>query len=233
MLTLVAAIRVPARAAAIGWLNAFLATSQDQGRPTLHRTLSVEIFDAGVHLISCDGQALFRTWVPTDPDKPAWPTIDECPNVAVIVRDRDLFGLAFMKTLLKVTSEDAHAHEELTIETVVADEDPATPTLGDELAQEILILRACGQRLDLQLLEAKYPEWRQLQFGIDSVERVDELIVAPRMFAMLGKLKNIDTLDLEVRGDDKAIWFTARCVSEVRARGLIMPMLKPADRSGK
>src|SRR5689334_16300941 len=60
-------IRVPAREAAIAWLNAFLATSGDSERPLLYRTISVEVFEfypKGVQFIATNGHILFRAWVP-------------------------------------------------------------------------------------------------------------------------------------------------------------------------
>lgn len=224
-------ITVPARAAATAWLNAFLASSTDPDRPTLYRTLSVEFFRRGIQVIGCDGTALFRCWVPrTGDEKPATaPHFAEAPSRTVVVMDPDGFGKGYMSTLLKVTSEEAHELEELTITTATQDED-ATIALGTEFMTERLILRACGQRIDLVLLDGQYPDWRALKLGMETVERVDSLTLAPRLFALVGKLKGVSAVDLEFHGDERHIGFVARGDSE--CRGLLMPMRKAAKAKG-
>ena len=224
-------IAVGARAAALAWLNSFSAASTDTDRPALYQTLSLEFFRRGVQLVGCDGTALFRTWVPRNGDeKPApWPHTSEAPVRTVVVMDPDGFGKGYMSTLLRVTGEEAHALEELTITTAPHDEE-ATIALGTEFMTERLILRACGQRLDLVLYEHPYPDWRAFRLGVHDIERVDGLTVGTRMFALVGKLKGVSAVDLEFHGEEKHVGFTAR--GECEVRGLLMPMRKAAKKGG-
>ena len=227
-------ITVPARAAAIAWLNAFSAASTDPERPALYRTLSLEFFEGGIHFAGCDGTVLFRTWVPKvadgETEEAPWPHNSEAPDRTVVVMDLDGFGSGYMKTLLRVTGEEAHEHEELTMSTATHDED-ATIALGTEFMTERLILRACGQRIDLMLYQGLYPDWRMLRLGMEAVERVDSLTIATRLFALVGKLKAVSAVNLEFYGDAKHVAFVARGESEVR--GLMMPMRKQAPAKGE
>lgn len=230
-------VTVSARAAAIAWLNAFLATSQEEGRPTLYRTLALEVFNTGVQCIATNGYALFRTWVPSvaaveeaefdDEGIVPWPATSRQPQRAVVVMDPDGFGLGFMRALLRVTNDEAHAFEELTITTSPQD-DEATLALGAEFMSERLTLRACGQRIDLKLLEGAYPNWRALQLGVEAVERVDGMTVGPRLLALVGKIKGATSVDLAFHGESKHIAFTAHGACEVR--GMLMPMRREAER---
>jgi hypothetical protein len=220
------AIRVSASSAALAWTNAFLATGQDKERPLLFRKLSLEVFTGGVQFIGCNGSALFRTWVPSTYDDwdSEWPETDVPPEETIVVSDGDGFGLAFMRTVLSVTKDDAHIAEELTFEIGPIDE-REEPSLGEEMVRQRLALCACGQRLELEVFEATFPDWRNLQLGIDSVERVERLAIATKVFGLLGKLKGVETVDLDFHGEDKAVVFDAGPVPMVR--GLLMPCRRP------
>lgn len=224
-------ITISARAAALAWINAFLATSDDETRPILNRTLCLEVFEgtsAGVQFIATNGHALFRTWVPAvvnaddENATPApWPILAEAPEASIIVMDLDGFGLAFMRRLLLVTGDKERANEELVISTASAD-DEATIALGSEFMSERVTLRSCGQRIDLRVFEDRYPDWRKVKLGISDAERVDGLTIATRLFALVGKLKEVRAVDMEFFGQKKHVAFTARGLCEVR--GLLMPM---------
>lgn len=217
-------ITLSARALATAWLNAFLASSDEEDRPVLYRSLSLEFFRNGLHLIGCDGSALFRSWVPDSDDRPTWPDQSEAPIRSVVVMDPDGFGIGFMRALLRLTNDEERAHESISMSTLAADEG-ATLSLGEEFMTERLALRACGQRIDLRLFEADYPDWRKLRLGLEVTERVESLTVAPRLFGMIGKLKGVSAVDMEFYGEMKHVAFTARGATEVR--GLMMPMRKP------
>ena len=57
-------IELTARETAIAWLNAFFACSQDDERPTLYRTVSIELFRTGVQFVSTNGHAFTTTIQP-------------------------------------------------------------------------------------------------------------------------------------------------------------------------
>jgi hypothetical protein len=217
-------ITIPAHVAATAWLNAHSATSKEEDRPTL-RALALEFFPRGVQFIGCDGTVLVRSWVPiTDDDKPAdFPTLDEAPSRSICLLDSEGFGASFMKALQRVTSEEGRSFEELSL-TIQPNDEGATLALGEQFMTERLVLRACGQRTDLRLYEDAYVDWRKTRLGMEGIERVDSLTVAPRLLALIGKLKGIDAIDLEFYGADKHVAFVGRGLVEVR--GILMPMRK-------
>lgn len=225
-------LTVNARAAAVSWLNAFLAAGEDPERPILYRNLSLEFYDTGLQLIGCNGTALFRCWV-SSTGEDEWPGPRAKPTRSVIAMDPDGFGIGFMKALLRVASQDGHTHEQLAIATAEGDEE-AAPSLGPQFQTERLILRACGQRIDLRTYQDKYPDWRKLNLGLAAYERVDGLTLAPGILARVGKLKDVQAVDLSFHGNEKMIDFVARG-SATEVRGMLAPMRRPekkADREG-
>ncbi len=211
---------VKARAVTVAWLNAFLATSDDDAKPALYRTLCLEWFRDGIQFVATNGTALFRTWIPSEEGK-AWPILAEVPDRTITVMDPDRFGVGFMKALARVASDDAHEFGEVTF-TITPQDEEAELSLGTEFQSERLTIRAFGQRIDLRLFEGEYPDWRRVRLGIDAAERVDGMTVAKNIFGLVGKLKSVSAVDLEFYGESRHIAFTARGVDEVR--GLLMPM---------
>lgn len=222
-------ITVPARALATAWVNSFLASSQEADRPVLYRTLSLEFFrygtSRGVQIVGCDGAALFRSWVPAEEGMP-WPSDHARPDHSVICMDLDGFGLGFMRALLRVTNDDAHAFETIAISTLPHDGE-ANLELGPEFQTERLALRACGQRIDLRLYEDTYVGWRHLQLGVAWPERVDGMRVATRIFGLIGKLKGVTSVELEFHGENRHVAF--RGIGTIEVRGMLAPMPRRAS----
>lgn len=214
----IASIAIDAEEGSIAWLNAFLATAQDEARPALYRTLSVEFFANGVQFIATDGTMLFRTWSPaSNAIVTDWPTLDEAPDVSVVVMDSDKFASTFMNTLRVAIGEFA---TELLI--TVDREESAQPSLTDELTPNVLTLSAFGQHLHCRVLDQPYPNWRQLRFGLDPAEVVDGMKLAKRLFATVGKLRGVSGVDLTFHGGERRIDFVAEGIRQVR--GCLMPM---------
>jgi hypothetical protein len=220
--------RVRAGEAALAWLNAAVASGNDDSRPALCRTISVEFFQRGVQFVGCDGTMLFRAWTPYSDvgDFPApQPDTDEQPEDAVVVRDANKFAIAFMRVVASAAQGDGPPAEmEITID---EDEDEAEPALGVEVSKYVLTLHALGQRLSCELFEGTYPAWRKLDLGIDAFELVDGLTVSPRIFGAVGKLKGVAGIDMSFRGERKAIDFVAVHGSTAHVRGFLMPMTRP------
>src|ERR1035437_2017103 len=207
---------VNARHAAVCWLNAFLASGSDDTRPMLYRTLSVEFFDAGVQFIGCDGTLLFRTFCAVD-GKAQMPLLEEAPDRAVVVMDTDRFALAFMRTLLSAATDELPVDLAIAIEAA----DESTASLGEVFAAERPTLRALGQELHCKLYDSPFPDWRKLKFGLDKIEVVEGMTLAPRMFATVGKLRGMTAVDCEFHGATKQIDIHGR--GEFEMRGLMMP----------
>ncbi len=214
-------IELPARGSAVAWLNAFLASGQDEARPTLHRTLALEFFDAGVQFVAMDGGFLLRTWVPADDGAP-WPDLAEVPERTLVVFDVEGFGVGFMRSLLKATQEDA-VGERLNISTIPADEG-ATLSLGAEFIGERLTLRACGMRIDLKLFESPYPNWRIA--AVEPAKRLptEQLNLDPKYLRLVGKLKHVQKVEWNLFGEDKGIMLRGIGEGEPRALGILMPL---------
>lgn len=216
-------LAVDAGAAALAWSNAFLAASQEEGRPLLYRTLAVEFFSNGVQFVATDGVLLFRTWVSAWQEDAEWPEDDlfsDDPLIRVVVMDRDHFALGFIKTLMAATKELA-----VTL-TMAVEEAPergeGEPALGDEFSTFVLTLRALGQQLHCRLFEDEFPNWRGLDLGIPMSERIPGTTLATKTLATLGKLKHVTALELDFTGANSRINITSWATDTIR--GLVMPM---------
>lgn len=217
-------VAVNAGAAARAWLNAFLATSDDDTRPALYRTLSVEFFESGAQFISCDGCMLFRTWVAVD--GAPMPLAEEAPFASVVVMDRERFAVGFIRTMLAASKDNEL--ERLTLSIEPAPERADGDMLGDEFSSEVLTLRAFGQRLNCTLYESAYPDWRRLQFGLSPAELVDGMKLSVRMFAAVGKLRGMLGIECDFGGAERAIEIHG-VGDRAEVRGLLMPMRREKE----
>lgn len=217
---------------ATAWLNAFLAVGQEETRPALYRTLSVEMFDGGTQFIGCDGTVLFRAWSPAKDSEADMPEAEEVPRRSVVVMDPDHFALAFMRTLASAAKGDGMEFMELGMAIEPAPE-PEEALLGDAFSAEVLTLRAFGQQLHCRLYESTYPDWRALQFGIHRDEQVEGMKLATRMFATVGKIKGASAIDCTFLGEAKQIQIHAMDGPLTVVRGLLMPMRREKEKSEK
>lgn len=224
--------RTRADDAAVAWLNAAIACGRNKERKALFRTVSVEFFKSGVQFVGCDGTMLFRTWAPycdigdLPAPMPSW--LERPSEDRVVVADTDKFALTFMRTLLPAVGDEPFEMH-LSIE---PSQDEDAPPLGDELAEYVLVLHALGQRLSCRLYDGTFPDWRALQYGIDEAERVEGMIIAPRILAAAGKLKGVSGVDCEFMGDEQAIRFVAHS-ADPRVAGLLMAMRRLEPRAKK
>lgn len=213
-------VTVPARATAIAWLNAFLATGDDDERPHLYKTLAIEFFESGVLFVGCDGVLLLRTWVPSIPGAP-WPTLGEDPDRQLVVRDGDGFGAGFMKSVIWATS-DEEVPSDLHLSLIPADEG-ATLLLGDAFMSERLSVRSTDQRIDLPLFEGKFFAWRAVEPTGGAWASVERIALDPEKLGTLGKLRNVGTMHFRYQGMDKAIALKGLAGPETMVRGILAP----------
>ena len=216
-------ISLAAGRAAVAWCNAFLATGDNVDRPVLYRTIAVEFFESGVQFVATSGHLLLRAWCPSQDDPGAeMPLTEEVPDTAVIVMDTDKFAIGFIKATLAAcgATDDGDV---MPLVLSVEPTDTTEPQLGEELASERLTLRAFGQELHCRLYEGEYPNWRGLHFGLDAAELVDGMCLAPRLFALIGKLKGVTGIDCDFHGAERAIEVKTR-YGDASVRGLLMPM---------
>lgn len=168
---------------ATAWLNAFLASGNDEDRPLLNRTLCAEFFTNGVQFVATDGAILFRTWCAVQPEGgelPRMPLIEESPERAAIIVDLDKFAKMFMQTLSTATSGDNAPHVEISLSIEPHEDAAEQAPLGDVFTRERLTLRALGQELHCPLVEDTYPNWRRAEFGIPAQERMAGLSTLAR-----------------------------------------------------
>jgi hypothetical protein len=215
-------ITIPARQAAQAWINAFLAASKEESRPLL-RCLSLEVYEhRGVQFVATNGHILFRAWAAINNLHP-WPDLIALPDRQLTVMDPDGFGLGFMRALLRVTGDEDHAAEPLTIASAPADED-AAPSFGSEYQTERVTLRSCGQRLDLLVRDEPYPDWRHLKLGMDDLALVEGMKVQPSYLGLIGKLRDVTSVDMTFAGSDRAIWLDIAGEEGYGVKGLLMPL---------
>jgi hypothetical protein len=214
-MTDLSSLTLDAAATTTAWMNAFLATGQDEAKPILYRTLSIELFHNGVQFIACDGTMLFRTWV--SDNGADFPETDEAPERSVVIMDSDKFALSFIKALASAVNEETPAQLTIAIEPAPVE----TPGLGEAFKFERVTLRALGQELHCRLFEQAFVNWRRLRFGLDPAELVDGMKIAPRLFATVGKIKGAHGVDCSFHGDSSRIEFKT---DGDEVRGLLMPM---------
>lgn len=225
--------KVRADVAATSWLNASIASGQDDSRRPLYRTLSIEFFKTGIQFIGCDGTLLFRTWAPfsdVGDFELVQPDFLTQPVDRVIVADIDKFGIGFMRTLASALGEDRPAELSVDVEPVF---DLEKPALGDEVQRYVLTLNALGQTLSLKLFEGEYPNWRELKLGLDRAELVDGMTLGTKMFRAVGKLIGITGVDCSFNGEDRAIEVRSHGSIGPVLHGLLMPMRRPSKPEAK
>ncbi|MGN6111268.1 MAG: hypothetical protein ACTHU0_39585 [Kofleriaceae bacterium] len=222
------AVALPAKAATVAWQNVFSATGDDEARALLNRTICLEWFPQGIQLIATNGHLLLRAWVAAEgEERSSWPSSHARPDRSMIVLDTDGFVLSFIRALAKLTSQEGHAYETLSLSIENADEEPA---LGEELEAKVLTLKAAGQRLDCKLLELDYPNWRSVKKLWGLYDRVDGIAISPRLLRIIGSLKGVSRVDLKFSGDDTYVDLEALPADGVRGgeiRGFVMPMRRP------
>jgi DNA polymerase III sliding clamp (beta) subunit (PCNA family) len=156
-------VTLPARLLAAAWLNVSLASSTDDSRPALYRTVLVEVFSpTEVRLIATDSYMILQAWVADDetPD----PGIGVLPDPAnvLLVADPDGLAQGLMKHLIKVTKDDDEIqHREVTLR-VGSIEDSAQPTLMPELDRCALTFATDDYRVQCPVIEMPFPSWRQI-----------------------------------------------------------------------
>lgn len=177
---------------ASSWLNCALASSEDENRPVLYRTILVEVFKGGVQLVATDSWMLLAAFVPTDADDltPPPPTIDESPIETHVVMDPD----KRMQSLMRFVLTDAKAAEkagvpcDLTL-SISSAESPSEPTLDPSLDRSMFIVQTDNERLALPIYEGDYPTWRAL-LAAHREEPTGTLALNPTLLGRFGKLKN-------------------------------------------
>lgn len=196
-------LSIPGGALAPAWLNAWLATSDDDSRPILYRTMLVEVYKTGVQLVSTDSFMLLTSFAPTIVDDLVPPpSLDEAPVASYIVQDTDRRAIALMRYVLaeaKSAEKEARPFDvTLSVATV---EDPSVPTLDPTLDRSGFVIATDSERLALPIYQGDYPNWRNL-IAQAKTNATEHIALSPMLLGRLGKLKGTPTpIRMDFDGD--------------------------------
>lgn len=188
-------VRLPAQPLAAAWLNVALASGDDDERPSLYRTVSIEVFGAeSVRLVSTDSYLLLTSYV-SDRLGPE-PHLDEAPDQSLLVSDADGRAKSLMQFLLAACKKDGDIQWRYVDLSITSLEKDDTPTLDPDLDRLALIIDAEIERLTLPILDMPFPTWRgmwptsSLRDSTATGEPVNALSFSADRLAIFGKLKN-------------------------------------------
>lgn len=213
-----------------GWLSVAIASSKDEARPALSRTVLVERYSTGVRLVATDSYVLLHSWVPADEhDLDPPPEIDEAPLTTAVVRDPHGRGKSFLNHALQLAraaeSDDMADAPEIHVDLgVVITEDDASPSFAGMESMWCVLEMPDKERLQLELYEGEFPNWRSIMRHHDA-EPTDTVLLTPEIvgrFEKLGALQPDAKLGFRFGGADKAIAFELVGASQP-VTGRIMP----------
>lgn len=156
-------VTLPARLFAAAWSNVSLASSQDDERPALFKTVCIEIHGPGeVRLVAADGYMILQSWVTANetPD----PGIGVIPDSdhRIVVADTEGLAKQFAAHLLAATKKDGEIQWREVTMRLGSLEDPARPTLMPELDRKGLTLITDDLRIQLPVIESPFPSWASM-----------------------------------------------------------------------
>lgn len=221
-----------ARTLARGWLSVALASADDEERPALHRTVSIEEFGDGVLLAATDSYVLLASWVPRiDREIEPAPDPDEAPAVTAVAMDLHGRGRGFLAHVFKLaTAKDAPLIEVRLSLGVTEVDDPNRQSFSGMEATYVVLEHPDAERIKLQSYEGEYPQWRKLVAGF-SAHKTSAIALNPEIvgrLARLGKLHPGAALRWRFGGADKAASIDVDGFPYVS--GLVMPMPWDFDR---
>jgi hypothetical protein len=227
-----------ARTLARGWLSVALASSKDEDRPALNRTVCIESFSEGLRLTSTDSYMLLTAWVPNiDHDLDPAPGLDERPYAVAVAMDPHGRAKGFMAHALKLASaaRDAAGVVAVKVDLGVIDEidEPGHLSLaGFEVPYVVLELPHEAERLKLRTYEGQYPAWRPILAGF-APEPTDRITLNPELLGRLAKIDKIQPgtyLRFQWNGPTSAAYVeTVNGWPDVE--GILMPIAWDFDRN--
>ncbi len=202
------AVTLPAEHVIPAWRNAFLASSDDDGRPALYRTVLVEWYQDGLRFVSTDGYVIVTSYADGDrwSDGPVRsPDHDEAPAGSVVAIATD----KLMADFLKHRAVEVKAWAKADAEGLDADPVDITFSLGtidepntgqqrlDIGDRRALIVSADNERIAIPLYEGDYPNWRAVLAGYRPRPKAQVRATAG-LLARLGQLRTRGTVDCEL-----------------------------------
>lgn len=147
------------------WLAVFTATSDDDARPILYRTIAVEIWPTGVRLSATDSFMIWSAWVPRVGSRMSEPPdFGELPDRVITACDEDYRGRDLLKFAYKgVTAKDAPPQNlKVTLGPAPLEDGQFPGTEREAVTFSFPADVAIGDRVVLGTIDGTYPEWRSL-----------------------------------------------------------------------
>ncbi len=214
---------------ASGWLSVAVASSKDDSRPALNRTVLIEAFDTGVRLTATDAFLLLTAWVPNlDNEFEGPPGWDEAPyGVAVAIdphgRGRGLLGHALGLAVAAENNEDPDPVE-VRLELGVIDQADDGRSMFAGFEAPFVVVELPGvERVKLRTYEGEFPSWRQVLAGFRAERTASVGLSSERMgqLAKLAKYHPSRALLFSLGGDDRAVHVA---VQDRHIEGVVMPV---------
>lgn len=194
-------VTAPGLALANAWLNVALASSDDENRPILWRSVLVETFKTGLQLIATDSYLLLGCYVPFPRhDLTPPPGLDEKPNETVIAVDPAGRMTSLMRHVHKEAVKAEEAGEDYEVRLAARSiESTATPTLDPSLDRLRFTVQTDDERLSLPIYEAEYPNWRSLVAKPNTVA-TEDVALSIDILARLGRIRGASHLQFTFDG---------------------------------
>lgn len=215
-----------ARDLARGWLSVALASADDDERPALHRTVSIESYPTGVRLTATDSYILLSSWVHAiDHAGEPEPGPDESPAITGVAIDLHGRGKGFLSHVWKLARDEDAPLVEVRLSLGVTElDDPNRPTLDGIEAEYVVLEHPDNERIKLRAYEGEYPQWRKVVASFTE-KRTSAVALNPEMIgrlAKLGKLHPGCPLLWHFGGENRAARLEIQ--SEPYVSGLVMPV---------
>lgn len=201
-------ITLPAEHVIPAWRNAFLAASDDDGRPALYRTVLVEWYQDGLRFVATDSYVIVASYADSDrwADGPVHaPDHDEAPAGSVVAIATDKLMADFLKHRAVEVKAWAKADAEgldpdpvdVTFSLGTIDEPNTGQQRLDIGDRRALIVSADNERIAIPLYEGDYPNWRAILAGYRPRPKA-QVRATTGLLARLGQLRTRGTVDCEL-----------------------------------
>ena len=194
-------ITLPAEHVIPAWRNAFIATSDDDERSVLYRTVLCEWHPDGLRFVSTDTFVLVASFASTDREaaRIQAPDHDEAPTGSVVAIAADKLMTDFLKH--RASEVKAHHKAGLPADPVSVSfsvgtiDDPDTGQQRLDIgAQQHLIVSSDNERIALPIHDGEFPAWRTLLAGYKPSPRV-RVQARPDLYRRIGQLDSLPYTD--------------------------------------
>lgn len=152
---------------ATSWLSAFAASSNDDERPLLYRSVAVEVHEHGVRFTSTDSYVLSTVWAPLVDKNSDEPDPGVAPVERLLIADPDKRCAQFMGYVRKLAvaakkDDSPFPMPEVTAEVHKARPDSQLQLFAEDRREFQFILNGGDEAVTLPVLNYDFPEWRRI-----------------------------------------------------------------------